>query len=276
MAQDQSMKTMKLYDQVERILNELHHLGIDEDAPLSVEDLTPFDQYHYHGTEAVDEAARLLGATEQTEILEIGSGIGGPARHMAHAAKCKVTAVELQPDLSTLAEQLTGRCGLSGQVEHVCGNVLDQPLGPRTFDAIMSFLVFLHIPARAELFSVCRSSLKPGGSMVIEDYVKLKEPSAQQAEDLKVKVQCPYVPDMETYRQDLLNAGFVSVEMEDMSASWTAFTGERLAAYKARREHNVKVNGEELTDGLQDFYATTAGLFADGVIGGVRILARRD
>lgn len=276
MAQDQSMKTMRLYDQVERILNELHHLGIDEDAPLSVEDLTPFDQYHYHGTEAVDEAARLIGATPQTEILEIGSGIGGPARHMAHATNCKVTAVELQPDLSTLAEQLTNRCGLAGQVEHVCGNALDKPLGDRTFDAIMSFLVFLHIPARAELFSVCHSALKPGGSIVIEDYIKLKEPSDKQAEDLKVKVQCPYVPDMETYRQHLLDAGFVSVEMEDMSASWTAFTGERLAAYEARREHNVKVNGEDLTDGLQDFYATTAGLFADGVIGGVRILARRD
>ena len=276
MAQDRSMKTMRLYDQVERILNELHHLGIDEEAPLSVEDLTPFDQYHYHGTQAVDEAARLLGATAQTEILEIGSGIGGPARHMAHATGCKVTAVELQPDLSTLSEQLTARCGLAERVEHVCGNVLDRPLGGRTFDAIMSFLVFLHIPARAELFSVCRSSLRPGGTMVIEDYIKLKEPSARQAEDLKVKVQCPYVPDMETYRRDLEEAGFVSVEIEDMSSSWTAFTGERLAAYEARREHNVKVNGEDLTNGLHDFYATTAGLFATGVIGGARILARRD
>ncbi|MEM8689919.1 MAG: methyltransferase domain-containing protein [Pseudomonadota bacterium] len=276
MAQKQSMKTMRLYDQVERILNELHHLGIDEDSPLSVEDLTPFDQYHYHGTAAVDEAARLLGATGETQILEIGSGIGGPARHMAHATGCKVTAVELQPDLSALSEQLTARCGLAGQIDHVCANVLDRPLEGCTFDAIMSFLVFLHIPARAELFDVCRSSLNPGGSMIIEDYIKLKEPNARQAEDLKVKVQCPYVPDMETYRQDLEKAGFTSVEMEDMSSSWTAFTAERLAAYEARRDHNVKVNGEDLTNGLQDFYATTAGLFGSGVIGGVRILARRD
>ena len=271
MAQDQSMKTMRLYDQVERILNELHHLGIDEESPLNVEDLTPFDQYHYHGTAAVDQAARMLGATADTQILEIGSGIGGPARHMAHVTGCRVTAVELQPDLSALSEQLTSRCGLSGQIDHVCANVLDRPLEGRTFDAIMSFLVFLHIPARAELFSVCRSSLKPGGSMIIEDYIKLKEPTAEQADDLRVKVQCPY-----TYRKDLEEAGFGSVEMEDMSASWTAFTAERLAAYKARRDHNVKVNGADLTDGLQDFYATTAGLFGAGVIGGVRILARRD
>lgn len=276
MAQKSSMKAMRLYDQVERILNELHHQGIDEDAPLSVEDLTPFDQYHYHGTDAVDEAAGLLGVGEQSQILEIGSGIGGPARYMASTTGSKVTAVELQPDLSTLSKDLTERCGLGDRVEHICANVLDNPLEGRTFDAIVSFLVFLHIPARAELFSVCHSLLKPGGAMVIEDYIKLREPNEEQAEALRDKVQCPYVPDMETYRQDLLDAGFISVEIEDMSAAWTQFTGERLAAYKARREHNVLVNGEDLTDGLQDFYATTAGLFADGVIGGVRILARRN
>ncbi len=276
MAQNGSMKTMRLYDQVERILNELHHLGIDEDAPLSVEDLTPFDQYHYHGTDAVDEAARLIGAGAETQILEIGSGIGGPARHMANSVGCKVTALELQPDLSNLSKQLTERCGLADRVEHVCGNVLDKPLDGRAYDAIMSFLVFLHIPPRDQLFSVCRSALKPGGSMVIEDFIKLKEPTAQEAEDLKVKVQCSYLPDMETYRQHLQEAGFISVEMEDLSSSWTDFTGERLAAYRARREHNVKVNGEDLTDGLDDFYATTAQLFADGVIGGARIVARRD
>lgn len=276
MDQNPSMKAMRLYDQVDRILNELHHLGIDEEAPLSVEDLTPFDQYHYHGTDAVDEAARMLEADATTRILEIGSGIGGPARYMAQSTGCKVTALELQPDLNALSEQLTGRCGLADQIEHVCGNVLDKPLDGRTYDAIMSFLVFLHIPPRSELFSVCHAALKPGGCMVIEDYIKLKEPTAQDAEALQVKVQCPYLPDMETYREHLEGAGFVSVEIEDMSKSWTSFTGERLAAYRARREHNVKVNGEDLTNGLDDFYATTSDLFARGVVGGVRILARRD
>ena len=58
-ADTQSMKTMRLYDQVERINNELLALGIAEDAALNVEQLTPFDQYHYHGTNAVDDAVRV-------------------------------------------------------------------------------------------------------------------------------------------------------------------------------------------------------------------------
>ena len=102
-----SMKDMRLYDQVDRILNELREQGIDDDAPLSVEDLTPFDQYHYHGTEAVDYAAGLMGAAENTDVLEIGSGIGGPARYLAQSKGSRVTALELQPDLNALAASLT-------------------------------------------------------------------------------------------------------------------------------------------------------------------------
>ncbi|MEM7424639.1 MAG: methyltransferase domain-containing protein [Pseudomonadota bacterium] len=271
----ESMKEMRLYDQVDRILNELRDQGIDDDAPLSVEDLTPYDQYHYHGTEAVDHAASMMGATPSSEVLEIGSGIGGPSRYLAHSAGSQVTALELQPDLNDLAASLTERCGLSGRVSHFCGNFLDQPFGGRTFDAIMSFLVFLHIPDRKRLFSLCHAALKPGASMVIEDFTKLKEPTPEEAEALRVKVQCSYVPDPQTYQSQLEEAGFEVVSFEDMSVSWTAFTSERLAAFRGRREHNLRVNGEDLTNGLEDFYATAAGLYGAGTIGGARIHARR-
>ncbi len=269
------MKDMRLYDQVDRILNELREQGIDDDAPLSVEDLTPYDQYHYHGTEAVDHAAGLIGASENSEVLEIGSGIGGPARYLAHSRGSKVTALELQPDLNTLAASLTDRCGLSSRVNHICGNFLEGPPSGKTYDAIMSFLVFLHIPARASLFSLCHDALKPGGSMVIEDFTKLAEFAPDDEEALRVKVQCSYVPEPQTYRSHLEDAGFEIDAFDDMSRSWTDFTAERLAAFRARREHNVRVNGEGVTDGLEDFYATAAGLFAAGKIGGARIHVRR-
>ena len=71
-----SMKSMKLYDQAERIHNELRALGIADDAALSVDDLTPFDQYHYHGTEAVEETIAALRPGPESRLLEVGSGIG--------------------------------------------------------------------------------------------------------------------------------------------------------------------------------------------------------
>src|SRR4029079_10198958 len=130
---DSSMKAMKLYERVERSHNELALLDIDADAPLTVEQLTPFDNYHYFGTEAVDEAIVTLGLKPGMRVLDIGSGIGGAARYIAAQGGAHVTALELQPDLDMLAADLTKRCGLVDQVEHRSGDILDGLDG--TYDA---------------------------------------------------------------------------------------------------------------------------------------------
>ncbi len=270
-----SMKTMKLYDQVERIYNELLALGIDEEAPLSVEDLTPFDQYHYHGTEAVDYAAGKLDARDGTHLLEVGSGIGGPARHMAASTNCRITALELQPDLNETARGLTARCGLDTNISHLNGDVLDGGMVGKDFDGLMSFLVFLHIPDRTNLLKVCHGALKPSGNVFIEDITKLREPTTAQWSDLREKVLCSYLPTLDEYVAQLEAAGFVDVEAEDMSASWNAFTSERFAAFQERRPRNIEIHGEAVTDGLEDFYGTVSGLYDEGVLGGIRIWGRK-
>gem|GEM_PF-4336209 len=129
---DASMKSMKLYD---RIHNELALLEIDAEAPLTVDQLTPFDNYHYFGTEAVDEAIRTLGLKPGMRVLDIGSGIGGPARYIAERSGAHVTALELQPDLDNLAADFTRRCGLADLVEHRCGDILDGL--DETYDAVV-------------------------------------------------------------------------------------------------------------------------------------------
>ena len=81
MPQDPSeLKTMPLYRDVDRIYNELRAAGLYRQEKFSVADLTSFDQYHYHGTDAVDVAIADLGINAESRVLEIGSGIGGPAR----------------------------------------------------------------------------------------------------------------------------------------------------------------------------------------------------
>lgn len=270
----ESAKSMKLYDRVERIHNELRALGIADDAPLEVGQLVPFDQYHYHGTDAVDEAAARLGLGPDSRVLDVGAGIGGPARWLAATTGCHVTALELQPDLNDTAAELTRRCGLADRVTHVAGDILDGAPGPPGYDAIISYLAVLHIPDRARLFAACRAALRDGGGMYLEDFTLRAEPNAAQREALRVKVQCPYVPPPDRYRRDILDAGFAEVDLEDVTASWADFTADRAAAFRADRERRVRVHGEELADGLEDFFATMAGLYADGVLGGARITAR--
>ncbi len=270
-----SMKSMKLYHRVDRIHNELRARGIADDAPLSVADLSPFDHYHYHGTDAVDHAIAMLRLGTASKVLEIGSGIGGPARYAASRSGAHVTALELQPDLDRIAGELTRRCGLAKRIRHLCGDILMDPVEAESFDALMSFLCFLHIPDRARLFRSAWRALKPGGRFYIEDLTKRREPSPTESEALAVKVQTPYLPKLEEYGRHLEEAGFVDVRLEDMTAPWATYTAERTEAFRRARGRNLAVHGAEITEGLEDFYGTVAWLYADGLLGGARILATK-
>ncbi len=267
------MKSMKLYTNVHRIHNELAALGIGPDAALRVDQLTPFDQYHYFGTDAVDEALEVLQLQPGARVLDVGSGIGGPARYIAAKTGAHVTALELQPDLHEVARDLTARCGLSSRVEHVCGNILDGAVA-ENYDAIISFLCFLHIPDRTRLFSACRAALKPGGVMYIEDFATLRAHSADEAEALKVKVQCPAIPNPHDYELQLGEANFSDVTMDDVTDSWKDFTASRLAMFRVQRARNIEVHGQAIVDGLDDFYGAVAHLFQVGAIAGLKIIAR--
>lgn len=266
------MKSMKLYDRVERIHNELALIDADHGTPLTVEQLTPFDQYHYFGTDAVDEAIVALGLRPGMRVLDVGSGIGGPARYIAANSGAHVTALELQPDLDAVAADLTQRCGLANLVEHRCGDILDGIGG--TYDAVVSFLCFLHIADRGRLLAACRAALVGGGGMYIEDYAKRRQLTSDEAAALDVKVQCPVLPTQAEYQAQLRAAGFVDIDVEDVTSSWGAFTTSRLAAFRASRARNVAVHGVDIVDGLEDFYATVAHLFETGAIAGLKVLAR--
>ena len=268
-----SMKSMKLYDKVERIENELRARGLADDAHLEVADLTPFDQYHYHGTAAVDAAIAALAIGPESRVLEVGAGIGGPARYLAETAGCHVTALEIQPDLHATGARLTDRCALQQRVHHVCGDILEAPFDTRSFDALVSHLVFLHIPDRLRLFAACRAALRSGGRIYAEDFIKRREPTAEQWAALGEKVYCSYLPTLPDYTAQLEEAGFTDIAAEDLSDSWTAFTAERLEAFRAARERHIEVHGTDITDGLENFYATIAGLYAESVLGGLRVVA---
>src|SRR5262249_4825434 len=144
------------------------------------------------------------------------------------------------------------------------------------FQSIISFLCFLHIEDHDRLFSACRDLLDERGQMFVEDFVLRKEPTSRQLDDLRIKVACARLPDASTYEVRLGRAGFVLSHVEDMTRSWRDFTADRLSMFRAARTRQIEVHGVDIVDGLDDFYATVAGLFAEGVVGGLRIHAQRE
>src|SRR5437016_10594540 len=109
MSGEAAIGSVALYTHLDRIGKGLAELGIGPADPILPEQLFPLDQWHYHGTEAIRAAAAALGVGPESRVLEIGAGIGGPARYLAHVVGCHVTALELQPDVNAIAADLTRR-----------------------------------------------------------------------------------------------------------------------------------------------------------------------
>ena len=269
----EDIKTMKLYHQVERVFNELQVLGISDDDLIPIETLCQFDQYHYFGTDAVDDAISKLGIHSQMSVLEIGSGSGGPSRYLSHATGCMMTALELQSDLDLIASTLTRRCGLEQSVHHVCGDILQGLRGTPKFDAIVSWLTFLHIADRQRLYNQCFELLKPGAGIYVEDYYERGSLNADERKLLRQDVYCDRVPTISEYQDELSKAGFVNIELSDLSDEWTGFVTGRLESFIMNKQRNIKLHGELTVSGLEHFYTTVVTLFQQANLGGIRVIA---
>jgi len=254
-------------------------------GPLTVEDLTSLghlDQYHYEGTEANDEVIEILGLDANVSVLDIGAGIGGPARYLSMKSGCSVVGVELQKDLTDAASDLTARVGLADKVRFVTGDFVeryeakDAALQAK-FDHMVSLLVILHIPNRPELLRQSFDSLKPGGTFLIEDFALVgDEFTAREDSHLKNVVSAVTVTSQAVYVAELEAAGFVDIEVVELSEGWRKWTSARHQMYRASKEETIKMHGETLFNSRVAFYEVIDELFAGGNLGGVRITGRKE
>ncbi|EBA03126.1 SAM-dependent methyltransferase [Rhodobacterales bacterium HTCC2150] len=272
---DNDIKSMQLYPRPERIYSDLEALGYGHDAPLSVEVLSQFDQLHYHGIEALDVAISACKIKARDRVLEVGSGWGGCARHIANATGATITAVELQADYDRVARKLTARTNLGGGVEHVNADFLQLEIETGTFDHAVSWLALFHIPRRSEYLDKLHRSLRPGGKLFVEDLYLIKDPDSDELEDFKQHLFPNSLVRRKSYFASLENAGFDVSVADDMTNDWLEFTFDRLKKFRDSREQYVSVHGVEGYEIIETFYTKMAGYFSRGLVGGLRIAANR-
>lgn len=269
-----SIKSMKLYQHVERVERELRARGLNDDV-LDVADLEALDQLHYHGRLAVLEAIKILGLNSESSVIDVGSGLGGPARILASEAGCHVTAVELQGDLDQLASSLTKRCRLNDRVAHCHADFMSYEFPDAAYDALVSWLTFLHIPDRERLLERCVQSLRPGGQIFVEDFFARRSLEPDESELLAQEVFCQRLDSLPSYREQIEGAGFGRLECHDMTESWTSFVHDRLDAFRNDRIRFTELHGEAAYQGLDTFYTAMNRLFSSGALGGLRWTAQR-
>jgi sarcosine/dimethylglycine N-methyltransferase len=154
----------------ERLKTALTALG-PEDRRLTPQQLAALDQFHTRGLAATAELANLAGITADMSVLDVGSGVGGPARFLAATYGCRVTGVDLSEPFVDAARYLTERTGQSGRVSFQTASALELPFDDGRFNVVLLQHVAMNILDRARLYREIRRVLTSGGRFATFDVV---------------------------------------------------------------------------------------------------------
>jgi len=149
-----------------KILAILEGEGLDS-ARLTQDILTPIEELHLRGRSATIELAREAGLNESMRVLDIGCGIGGPARTLASEFGCHVIGLELCEEYCHATEIINDRVGLSNKIEIRQGNALNMPFGNAVFDVVFMQHVLMNIENKERLLSQTKRVLRPKGRLAL-------------------------------------------------------------------------------------------------------------
>jgi sarcosine/dimethylglycine N-methyltransferase len=154
----------------ERLKTAVTAFGSDEQR-LTPQQLATLDQFHSRGLAATVELAKLAGITADMSVLDVGSGVGGPARFLAATYGCQVTGIDLSEPFVDAARYLTERTGQSGRVSFETASALELPFDDGHFDVVLLQHVAMNVSDRARLYREIRRVLKLSGRFAIYDVV---------------------------------------------------------------------------------------------------------
>ncbi len=242
---------------------------------ISEEVLQQHDQDHYGGTAAVDRLIAQAAVTAADQVLDICSGLGGPARYIAWKTGCEVTGLDLTASRVEGATALTEAAGLAAKVRFRQGNALALPFADASFTLAISQEAFAHIPDKPTLVREIARVLMPGGRVVFSDILSREPLDGDDARRLFDGMRFSEIATEAAYRGWLREAGLEVVQVNDLSDEWTRILIDRHAMYRTLQAQTVSRLGQAHFDRYDRAYEHFVGLYRTGVMAGALFHARR-
>ena len=148
-------------------------LAIDPDTGIT-------DQNHPGGVEAVLTLAVAAKVGVTSAVVDIGAGLGGPARVLAQAFGCSVVGIEQDQNRYEAAVRLTERVGLASRVTFRKHDALSGTAGLENIDVLWGQSAWVHFPNPEAFLDLWIPTIRPRGRVVMSDAFLLREPSGSE------------------------------------------------------------------------------------------------
>jgi ubiquinone/menaquinone biosynthesis C-methylase UbiE len=197
---------------------------------LVPDDLAPVDHFHTRGKAATLELAALAGLGREQRVLDVGGGLGGPARVLAAELGCRVTVLDLTEEYCRVGEDLTRRTGLQGRVEFRHGDALSLPFPDGAFDVTWTQHATMNIADKPRLYGELRRVLGPGGRLALHEVMAGAEQPIHFPVPWARDPAISHLRAPEDVRRLIADAGFKELAWRDESATSLEWFRQRAAA----------------------------------------------
>ncbi len=258
----------------QQILEKLERDGISLDG-LTEAKLQNYDQDHYGGVGITEQLGLDAGIRADHHVLDVCSGMGGPARYFSYHHGCRVTGLDLTESRVAGAARLTSLTGLDDRVDFRQGDAQAMPFAGDTFDVAISQEALLHVPDKQAVISECARVLKPGGMLAFTDLTQRQSIAGNDMLKLGKALASVNFATSEQYREWLEAAGFMVVLEVDRGEELKAILTERLAMYKSLGDQTRGRFGAAREKEWEEGYTFFVDSVVAGRLGGCRFAAQK-
>ena len=219
-------------DLLARLETRLREDGVDPGRP-TFEALAPYDHFHGRGLEATEDMANRLLVSETDHILDVGSGIGGPARYFARRFGCRVSGIDVTAEFCDVARHLTSLLGLEERVSIDQGDALAMPFGAAVFDGVYSMNVSMNIADKRALYHEIHRVLKPGAWLGLSEVVQGPGGEPDYPTPWARTASSSFLATLAETRANLVASGFTVERLRETTEASFAYAGRSRAVVDA-------------------------------------------
>ncbi len=260
--------------------SELHRIDSPANRELRKDLWPPGDdlgQHSFWRVKDFDFLVARLGMSPETRVLDVGSGTGGPAVHMAARSGCRMTGVEVNDVGVGVARRLAAGAGLEDRVAFIEADAMHMPLQDASFDIAISMNVMNVFEDKVGLFREVRRVLRPGGTWAFLSGTFDFAPGDEEIRERLARGYAipQYTDTLAGYKAKLREAGFVIDEVIEYISEFRDTMQRWLEAWTRHRDAIAREQGEEQTDYHIIYFTTYLAMIDAGKASNHLVIAHR-